>query len=490
MKDNIQPDSVERAKNGEPDAIAELYNRYWRAARAAAYGVTAEINLAEDAASEAFYTALKNLHDLKDTSRFGPWLRTIVIRAAGRMTIANSKEKSIESQTQSYTDSPAPDSRLARQEMAALIHEAIETLSGSLREAMSLFYFEGYDLKEAANFLDIPEGTLKRRLHDGRRRLRGLAEKILKGTKPMNPNRREILRRLSDALNDNADFDDLYKIMRQALRLRPVPDELLRKAMQKHWAERKKKLSVPIPPEKERMLREIMTRIYGHSKRAQDPNHPVGLAANAIRAELSEFQNWHVDFSQVDLNRMTQNVFEGNEKAFSCLLPQGFTESTHGAYMYPMRSFLLLNEGGSYCTSYELMQEKDSIEAFKAQLKEGKRLSNALILLWKQPEPLELRRVEELLRRLSRAIIPSVPLHFNPYDEPRYRAALRMQFDDNPIPAAIGGVLNSKAEIYGAGDAATVTIYLEPWAEARSGQKIKLENLSPLLDLLPKKSNQ
>jgi len=41
-----------------------------------------------------------------------------------------------------------------------------------------LFYFEGYSLKEAAGFLDIPEGTLKRRLHDGRKRLRKYGERL------------------------------------------------------------------------------------------------------------------------------------------------------------------------------------------------------------------------------------------------------------------------------------------------------------------------
>ena len=54
MKQNTEQDWVERAKKGEPAAIAELYRRYWRAARAAAYGVTADFALAEDAASEAF----------------------------------------------------------------------------------------------------------------------------------------------------------------------------------------------------------------------------------------------------------------------------------------------------------------------------------------------------------------------------------------------------------------------------------------------------
>jgi len=36
MKENVEQDWVERAGQGEPAAIAELFRFYWRAARAAA----------------------------------------------------------------------------------------------------------------------------------------------------------------------------------------------------------------------------------------------------------------------------------------------------------------------------------------------------------------------------------------------------------------------------------------------------------------------
>ncbi|MHC4702370.1 MAG: RNA polymerase sigma factor [Planctomycetota bacterium] len=68
--------------------MADLYRRFWRAARATAYGVTRDFSLAEDAASEAFYSALNGLEGLRDTTRFGPWLRTIVVRTAKRRKAA------------------------------------------------------------------------------------------------------------------------------------------------------------------------------------------------------------------------------------------------------------------------------------------------------------------------------------------------------------------------------------------------------------------
>ena len=85
MTENLDERWVERARQREPSAVSELYRRYGRAARAAGFGVTGDMGLAEDAASEALWVAMDALESLRDTRRFGPWLRTIVIRTAHRL---------------------------------------------------------------------------------------------------------------------------------------------------------------------------------------------------------------------------------------------------------------------------------------------------------------------------------------------------------------------------------------------------------------------
>ena len=55
---------VELAQQGDRTAIGELFSRYWRAARAAAFGVTGEFGSAEDAAAEAFVEALSGIAGL------------------------------------------------------------------------------------------------------------------------------------------------------------------------------------------------------------------------------------------------------------------------------------------------------------------------------------------------------------------------------------------------------------------------------------------
>jgi RNA polymerase sigma factor (sigma-70 family) len=483
MEQNTEQEWVQRAGQSDPAAIAELFRLYWRAARAAAFGVMGDFALAEDAASEAFYAAIESLSDLKDARRFGPWLRKIVIRTARRQKAKTSRESGAELQAQPDVKSPPPGADLERQELVALIHEAVGHLSENLREAVVLFYFEGYSLKEAARFLDVPEGTLKRRLHDGRKQLRAAAEQILKGAKPMNAKRRQILKQLEEASKEGIQTEEFFQAFRQALSLRPLPNELLRKVMQKHWA---KKLKKHMEPEKESKLREALGRAYSASERACDPNHPVGAAANAIRAALPEFLYWQVNWSEVDIAGMVKNMLSDKADPFLSMRPSGFDTDAPGSYISPIRAWLIEDENGSLRTSFEIMQNKESRDAMFSQIKRGGHLSDAVSLLLKRVEPLELRVVEEMLRRLANEIIPETLVSFRPYDEPRYRAGLRMQLGDNQIPAAIGGVHNNWPGLPDRISVASILIYLEPWAAAKSGEAVELAEFS-LFDLMKQK---
>ena len=54
---------------------------------------------------------------------------------------------------------------------------ALERLPGERRALLSLRYVDGYDTREIAEILRIPEGTVKPRLHHAREQLRRLMER-------------------------------------------------------------------------------------------------------------------------------------------------------------------------------------------------------------------------------------------------------------------------------------------------------------------------
>ena len=159
MLEPTDQELVERGRRGDGTAIGELFSRYWRAARAAAFGVTGEFAAAEDAAAEGFRQALAGIDNLRDPSRFGPWLRTIVIRKA-RLGLRSSHAIA-DTLPEAVSDSKErPDDALERLELQLLIQQAVRELPDRLREAVSIFYIEGYDSDAAAQFLDACQSTV------------------------------------------------------------------------------------------------------------------------------------------------------------------------------------------------------------------------------------------------------------------------------------------------------------------------------------------
>lgn len=95
---------------------------------------------------------------------------------------------------------------------------------------------------------------------------------------------------------------------------------------------------------------------------------------------------------------------------------------------------------------------------------EGMRFSDVLDL---EHEAVELREVQEMLEQIASAVVPGVAPRFTPHGEPRYRSALDMRFGAIARNSARGGILRD-------GSGAHIRIFLEPWAEARSGEAVPL----------------
>lgn len=461
---------VERARRGDADAIGALFSRYWRAARASAFGVTGDVTTAEDAAAEAFRHAWAGLRTLEDPDRFGPWLRTIVVRKA-RLAVKTRRAEPDVAIDEVPDSNDTPDHALERAELSALIQQLVRELPIRLREAVSLFYFEGYGTDEAARFLGIPAGTFRRRLHQGRQHLRRSADRVLKGPRTMDDKREREIARLTRMIDtaDAGDTEPLYQALRESLALRPAPRELIASVIQRQ-VETDRAEPHASAPDFETMVRATAKRFVGPSERARDANHPVGQAAAAIRRALPEFQEWTLDVSEAAAHFLT---FKGEQRdRLQPVLPPGFAEGRPGASIRGSQALLFLDEHGSVRTSYQLLDASETRQAFRDGMS-GARVIDALELTWMVAGPLELRSVQELLERLGAAVLPDTPIRFAHYDEPRYRSALQMQVGAVTTPAAIGGVLTEWPGRPAGVDAAHVRIYLEPWAAVRSGKQVE-----------------
>ncbi len=124
-----------------------------------------------DAIQEAIVKAFTNLHTLKQDSYAKTWLIRILINEC--YTIMR-KEKRIVS-LEDYTC----EEEGVQPEDYSDLYEAVSRLPQEIRICVTLFYLEGYSVKETAGLLDISESAVKNRLARARTKLRSDLEQAL-----------------------------------------------------------------------------------------------------------------------------------------------------------------------------------------------------------------------------------------------------------------------------------------------------------------------
>ena len=269
----------------------------------------------------------------------------------------------------------------------------------------------------------------------------------------------------------------MYQAFRASLALRPAPKELMSEFM------RRRRESAGGPDERRELtsqLRETAQHLSAPSDRASDPGHPVGAVAASIRRALPPFQEWTLDVGAAAWHLLS--FYGDGRERLHPILPPGFAEDRSGAFLRASRGLLLAGENGGVRTTYQLLQDSADSEAFRAGLATA-RVSDVLDFTLMGAEPIDLRSVQALLEGLAATVLPGATIRFAPYDEPRYRAALRVQIDDVESPAAIGGVLAGWQGRPRGVEAAHVRFFLESWATVQSGEAIDFDRFPfrPLL---------
>ncbi len=125
----------------------------------------------QDAVQECVWKAWRKLPQLRDESLFKAWIMRILVNECKRMHRAHWREVAVEEIEIEQPD--GVDNRLRDE----VLHSAVMQLPEKLRLAVTLFYIDGFSMRETAQILRCPEGTVKQRLHRARTALRILLEK-------------------------------------------------------------------------------------------------------------------------------------------------------------------------------------------------------------------------------------------------------------------------------------------------------------------------
>jgi RNA polymerase sigma-70 factor (ECF subfamily) len=169
---------VDRAKTGDRAAYGELVTRFQNSVYAMALARTRDPNEAQELAQEVFVHAMRKLPQLRDARCFAGWLRRITVRMAINRATRRGPAFGTDPEMLDAVAgrSTAPDADLELNEAKAELHAGLKQLKAMDRETLEAFYLRGRSLEQMADEFEAPVGTIKRRLHVARHRLKEVLE--------------------------------------------------------------------------------------------------------------------------------------------------------------------------------------------------------------------------------------------------------------------------------------------------------------------------
>ncbi|MCZ7567825.1 MAG: RNA polymerase sigma factor [Ardenticatenaceae bacterium] len=171
-------------KAGDVDAFRTLFERYKRQVFGTAIGITNDRELAEEILQDCFLRVHQYIlrGKIDPSQSLGAWLHRVAVnrscdelrRARWRRLVASIDEWA------EFLQAPrcqSPEGHVQRDELRTQLLDGLGTLDPLHRAVLILYYLQGFSIAEVATILECPEGTVKRRLHTARKRLRALLER-------------------------------------------------------------------------------------------------------------------------------------------------------------------------------------------------------------------------------------------------------------------------------------------------------------------------
>jgi len=164
LKDDAQ--LVERLKRREPQAMADMYDRYGRATYSLILRIVRNTAIAEDLVQETFLRIWNRVHAFdSERGALGVWMLAVARNRAldyvrsvdGRMAQNASQLDEMESPG-ALADF---EQNLLNIDRVRLLREALTKLNANQREVIEMAYYEGLSQSEMAERMKQPLGTVK-----------------------------------------------------------------------------------------------------------------------------------------------------------------------------------------------------------------------------------------------------------------------------------------------------------------------------------------
>lgn len=181
---------VVRLQNGDNQAFNEIYMDAQQYVRFIVKMVITDDELAEDAVQSTFLYVYQNIGKLREPEKFNGWIKAIAYNTALQTAKKESKYV-LENYRDEYSDLYfenaeetdtvlLPEKALESEEFKGLIEGFLNELPPQQKIALESYYYEGKQIKEISEELEISENTIKSSLRRGKE---AFAKKVNEYTK-------------------------------------------------------------------------------------------------------------------------------------------------------------------------------------------------------------------------------------------------------------------------------------------------------------------
>lgn len=171
-----------RAQRNDRQAFQELVQRHEQQVRATVLGMLGPVAEADDVAQEVFIRFFRSLDKFRGDAQLTTYLSRIAINLSlNELKRRQRRQKRFLFWQRSDVTIPDPvdeQADPARRDDQQLVRLALQYIDADYRSVVVLRLLEGYSVKETAEILDIPMGTVGSRLSRGLDKLKQVIVKL------------------------------------------------------------------------------------------------------------------------------------------------------------------------------------------------------------------------------------------------------------------------------------------------------------------------
>ncbi len=176
--------AVRERDTSRPDRVAlfdDLVRRSHKQAYSLAYRLTGNLSEAEDLVQESFVRAYRFFHRYDDNLPFTSWLYRIMtnahidmVRRRGRLKTTSIENAGTDGTSTWELPDPeaSPDKLMLQGALDEPVQKALLAMTAEFRTAVLLADVEGLAYEEVAEIMKTSVGTVRSRIHRGRKQLR------------------------------------------------------------------------------------------------------------------------------------------------------------------------------------------------------------------------------------------------------------------------------------------------------------------------------